>query len=198
MANTKTMLGALSELGAEVEEVKTPIDWMSDDQRVLYLCSIATFLGPIADKYGERTDKVLRGFVEAGRKYDIVTYMRAVTAKTRLFRAVQGLFDEYDFLVSPTVTRTALDAEFDGVKGRVVIDGKEVGPAQPHWTGFMYPFNLTGHPALSIPSGFGHDGLPTGFQIIGPRHSDSDVLRLGALLEEACPWADKRPPIAAS
>ena len=197
-ANTRTMLGALSDLGAEVEEVKTPVDWMSDDQRVLYLCSIATFLGPVADKYGDRTDKVLRGFVVAGRKYDIVTYMRAVTAKTRLFRAVQGLFDEYDFLVSPTLTRTAVDAEFNGVTGRIEIDGKEVGPAQPHWTGFMYPFNLTGHPALSIPSGFGRDGLPTGFQIIGPRHSDSDVLRLGALLEEACPWADKRPPIAAS
>ncbi len=40
--NTKTMLGALSDLGAEVEEVQIPVDWISDEQRVLYLCSIAT------------------------------------------------------------------------------------------------------------------------------------------------------------
>jgi aspartyl-tRNA(Asn)/glutamyl-tRNA(Gln) amidotransferase subunit A len=196
--NTKTMLGALSDLGADVEEVRTPVDWISDEQRVLYLCSIANYLGHVVDKYGERTDKVLRGFVEAGKKYDIAAYLRAVAAKTRLFRAVQGLFETYDFLVSPTLTRTALDADFNGATGRVEIDGTEVGPAQPHWTGFMYPFNLTGHPALSIPSGFGRDGLPTGFQIVGPRHADGDVLRIGALLEEACPWADKRPPIAAS
>jgi aspartyl-tRNA(Asn)/glutamyl-tRNA(Gln) amidotransferase subunit A len=196
--NTRTMLGALADLGADVEEVTTPVDWMSDDQRVLYLCSIANYLGHIVDKYGERTDKVLRGFVEAGKKYDIAAYLRAVASKTRLFRAVQGLFETYDFLVSPTLTRTALAADFDGMTGRVEIDGKEVGSAQPHWTGFMYPFNLTGHPALSIPSGFGGDGLPTGFQIIGPRHADSDVLRIGALLEEVCPWADRRPPVSAS
>ncbi|CAN5707151.1 amidase family protein [soil metagenome] len=197
-ANTEAMLGALSDLGAEVEEVTEDVDWMSDDQRVLYLCSIATFLGPVVDKHGERTDKVLRGFVAAGKKYDIETYMKAVVSKTRLFRGVQGLFEKYDFLVSPTLTRTALAADFDGVTGRVEIGGKEIGPAQPHWTGFMYPFNLTGHPALSIPSGWGEDGLPTGFQIVGPRHGDADVLRLGALLEEARPWAHRLPPVRAS
>lgn len=195
--NTEAMLGSLADLGAEVEEVSEEVDWMSDDQRVLYLCSIANYLGHVVDKHGERTDKVLRGFVTAGKKYDIAAYLRAVAAKTRLFRAVQRLFDSYDFLVSPTLTRTAVAADFDGVTGRIEIEGKEIGPAQPHWTGFMYPFNLTGHPALSIPSGWGEDGLPTGFQIVGPRHGDSDVLRIGALLEEARPWAHRQPPVRA-
>jgi Asp-tRNA(Asn)/Glu-tRNA(Gln) amidotransferase A subunit family amidase len=66
---------------------------------------------------------------------------------------------------------------------------------QPHLTGFVYPFNLTGHPALSVPSGWAADGLPTGVQIVGPRHGDGDVLRLGALLEQVRPWAHRRPPI---
>lgn len=56
------------------------------------------------------------------------------------------------------------------------------------------PFNLTGNPAMSIPSGFASDGLPTGFQIIGPWWSDFAVLRLATLLEQARPWADRRPP----
>ena len=197
-ANTRASLDVLSELGAEVEEVTTEIDWMSDDQRVLYLCSIANNLGPVVERFGDRTDPVLRAYVAAGRKYDIAAYIRAISARTRLFRAVQGLFDTYDFLVSPTLTRTAVDAEFDGARGTIEIDGIDVGSAQPHLTGFVYPFNLTGHPALSVPSGFARDGLPTGFQIVGRRHADSDVLRIGALLEQARPWADKRPLISAS
>lgn len=194
--NTKAMLDALAGLGADVEEVPAEIDWMSDDQRVLYLCSIANYLGYAVERFGDRTDKVLRAFVATGKKYGVADYLRAVAAKTRLFRSVQRLFESYDFLVSPTLTRTAVAADFDAAGGSIEIDGKELGPTQPHWTGFLYPFNLTGHPALSIPSGWGCDGLPTGFQIIGPRHADADVLRIGALLEEARPWADRRPAVS--
>jgi len=195
-ANTRASLDVLADLGADVEEVTAEVDWMSDDQRVLYLCSIANNLGPVVERFGDRTDPVLRAYVAAGRKYDIGAYIRAVAARTRLFRAVQGLFETYDFLVSPTLSRTAVAAEFDGARGTIEIDGTVVGPAQPHWTGFVYPFNLTGHPALSVPSGFGRDGLPTGVQIVGRRHADSDVLRIGALLEQAHPWAAARPAVA--
>jgi aspartyl-tRNA(Asn)/glutamyl-tRNA(Gln) amidotransferase subunit A len=121
--------------------------------------------------------------------------MRAVVAKTELLRSVQRLFGQYDYLVSPTLTRTALDANYDSAKGSVEIDGEQVGSTQAGWTAYMYPFNLTGNPALTVPSGFGDDGLPLGVQIIGPRHADGDVFRLGALLETANPWADKWPEI---
>ncbi|WP_158814596.1 amidase [Methylocapsa sp. S129] len=194
--NTKDSLGALNDLGADVEEVIAEVDWISDDQRVLYLCSIANNLGAVVERFGDQTDHVLRAYVAAGKKYDIAAYIKAIAARTRLFRAVQGLFETYDFLVSPTLTRTALAADFNGASGVVEIDGEGIGPAQPHLTGFVYPFNLTGHPALSVPSGWAQDGLPTSVQIIGPRHSDGDILRLGALLEQARPWADRRPSIA--
>jgi aspartyl-tRNA(Asn)/glutamyl-tRNA(Gln) amidotransferase subunit A len=194
--NTQASLGALADLGAEVEDVTAAIDWMSDDQRVLYLCSIANNLGHVVERFGDQTDPVLQAYVAAGKKFDIAAYIRALAARTRLFRAVQGLFETYDFLVSPTLTRTALAADFNGASGIVEIDGEGVGPAQPELTAYVYPFNLTGHPALSIPSGWARDGLPTSVQIIGPRHRDGDILRLGALLEQARPWADRRPLIA--
>lgn len=103
------------------------------------------------------------------------------------------MFESYDFLVSPTLSCTALPAGFDGAADSVVVDGQAMGPVQPEWTGYVYPFNLTGHPALSVPSGFASDGLPTGLQIVGPRHGDAEVLRLGALIEQARPWADRWP-----
>jgi len=38
--------------------------------------------------------------------------------------------------------------------------------------------------------------MPTSVQIVGKWQAETDVLRLGALLERARPWADKRPPAA--
>jgi aspartyl-tRNA(Asn)/glutamyl-tRNA(Gln) amidotransferase subunit A len=196
-AGVKASLRVFSELGAEIEEVKADVDWTSEDQRVLYLCSIANGLGHVVDRYGDKTDPVLQAYVAAGRKYDVAAYIKALAARTKLFRAVQGLFETYDFLVSPTLTRTAVSADFNGATSVVDIDGEAVGPPQPALTGFVYPFNLTGHPALAVPSGWAADGLPTSVQIIGPRHADSGVLRLGGLLEQARPWALRKPPTAA-
>jgi aspartyl-tRNA(Asn)/glutamyl-tRNA(Gln) amidotransferase subunit A len=194
--DVKASLDVLSGLGAEIEEVNADIDWMSDDQRVLYLSSIANNLGQVVDRFGDKTDPILQAYVAMGKKYDIAAYIKAVAARTRLFRAVQALFERYDFLVSPTITRTALTADFNGATGVVEIDGEPVGPTQPALTGFVYPFNLTGHPSLAVPSGWAADGLPTSVQIIGPRHADSGILRIGALLEQARPWADRRPDLA--
>jgi Asp-tRNA(Asn)/Glu-tRNA(Gln) amidotransferase A subunit family amidase len=57
-------------------------------------------------------------------------------------------------------------------------------------------FNLVSQcPALSVPSGFTAEGLPTGLQIVGRRYDDLTVLKIGAVLEQARPWSDKRPPL---
>ena len=61
---------------------------------------------------------------------------------------------------------------------------------------FTPTFNLTGHPAASVPCGFTADGVPVGLQIVGPRHADALVLQAAAGFEAIQPWADRRPPIA--
>ena len=50
-------------------------------------------------------------------------------------------------------------------------------------------------PALSVPAGWSIEGLPVGLQIVGRRYRDDEVLRVGAALERARPWADRRPPL---
>jgi len=57
------------------------------------------------------------------------------------------------------------------------------------------PFNLTGQPALATCSGFGADGLPHSFQIVGRAFDDALVLRLGYAYEQATPWRARRPPV---
>jgi aspartyl-tRNA(Asn)/glutamyl-tRNA(Gln) amidotransferase subunit A len=68
-----------------------------------------------------------------------------------------------------------------------VIDGAKLeNPI--HAVAFTYPFNLTGHPAASVPAGLADDGLPVGLQIVAERHRDHLVLRAARALELARPF----------
>ena len=54
--------------------------------------------------------------------------------------------------------------------------------------------SLTGSPAVSVPLGFGAQGLPMGLQIIGRRGADLAVLQLAYAYEQATQWVQRRPP----
>jgi Asp-tRNA(Asn)/Glu-tRNA(Gln) amidotransferase A subunit family amidase len=57
-------------------------------------------------------------------------------------------------------------------------------------------FNYVGQcPALSVPAGWNEEGLPAGLQIVGRRYRDDEVLRIGAAVERASPWIQRRPPL---
>jgi len=57
------------------------------------------------------------------------------------------------------------------------------------------PFNLTGHPAITLPCGFGSAGLPIGIQLVGRYRCETDLLRAAALLEASLGLADRRPDL---
>ena len=62
---------------------------------------------------------------------------------------------------------------------------------------FTMPFNTTGQPAISLPLHWTSDGLPVGIQLVAPYDGEDLLLRVAAQLEEAQPWADRRPPVHA-
>ncbi len=194
-ANTNAMLQTLTELGAEVEEHTEAFDWAEPPGRVLYQAGIAVGMAKYLPKWQNQMDPVTLAFAERGTRFTLADWREAEWARTALFRAVQGLFEQYDLLVMPTMARTALPVGHDAANDQVMVDGVPTGITRQGWTAYQYPFNLTGHPALTIPSGFGTDGLPTALQIVGPWGSETDILRLGAMLEQARPWAQHRPPV---
>src|SRR5215471_4344565 len=59
------------------------------------------------------------------------------------------------------------------------------------------PVSLTGLPALAVPCGFTHTGLPVGLQLIGRAWEESTVLRIGHVYEQAAGWYRHRPPLEA-
>lgn len=193
-ANTLLALDAWRDMGAEVEQVTDRIDWIEYEGRVLYQAGFHVTCAQYLPKWQNQMDPVTLAFMQRGEKFTLADFRNAQFARTVLFRTIQSLFERYDFLVSPTNARTALDVTHDAANDEVVIDGVKCGITRQGWTSYQYPFNLTGHPAMAVPSGFGTDGLPTSVQIIGKWASETDVLRLGALLEQARPWAQHRPP----
>jgi amidase len=54
-------------------------------------------------------------------------------------------------------------------------------------------WNVTGHPAASVPSGFADDGLPLAVQLVGRRGEETTLLALSAQVESVRPWGDRRP-----
>jgi len=192
--NTRASLAAWEAMGAVVEEITEKIDWIEYEGRVLYQANFAVFCAQYLPKWQNQMDPVTLAFMDRGAKFTLADFRNAQFARTALFRKIQSLLARYDFLVTPTNARTALDVTHDAANDEVIIDGVKCGITRQGWTSYQYPFNLTGHPALALPSGFGADGLPTSVQIVGRWGAETDVLRLGALLEDAQPWAQNRPP----
>ncbi|MGY8959041.1 MAG: amidase family protein, partial [Alphaproteobacteria bacterium] len=86
----------------------------------------------------------------------------------------------------PRIGHTALDP--------ITINGEVAGSLRANWYNYPAPFNLTGHPAISIPVGHTPDGLPVGLQAVAPWHGEQKLIDLAAALEAISPWG--APPIA--
>ncbi len=191
--DTRASLDTLAMLGAEVEEVTDAIDWMEMPGRVMYQGNYAVAMQKHLAQWANQMDPTLLAWVERGSQFTMAEFRQGQYARTTLFRAIQALFERFDVLVSPTLACTALPADFDAANDEVVVNGVRCGITRQSSSAYVYPFNLTGHPALTLPAGLARDGLPTAVQLIGPWGGDMDLLRLGSLLEQARPWAGRRP-----
>ena len=194
-ANTRAAIDALVALGAQAEPAGEDIDWIELPGRIMYQANFAIAQRRHLARWRDEMDPSLLAFMERGDGFSLTQFREGQYARTTLFRAVQRLFERYDVLITPTLTRTALPADFDAAHDEVEIDGIKCGITRQGWSSLVYPFNLTGHPALTIPSGFAQDGLPTAVQLIGRWGADFGLLRLGTILERAHPWSNRRPPL---
>lgn len=193
--NAAASIAALTDLGASAEITGTDIDWIEWPGRVMYQAGFAVSLRDRLPAWRDKMDPTLLAFMERGDAFTLDQYRQAQFARTQLFRSIQSLFDRFDVLMMPTLSRTALPADFDAAHDEVEIDGERCGITRQGWSSYVYPFNLTGHPALTIPSGFDASGLPTAVQMVGRWGEDFGLLRLGAILEVIRPWAAHQPRV---
>ena len=105
-------------------------------------------------------------------------YVKAQRVRTELMAALSKVFEEVDILITPTTARTAPPILPD-----VTTAGESDLTVQDELMRFVVPFNLTGHPALSVPCGYDPQGLPVGLQLVGRPWEEALLLRVGAALE---------------
>jgi len=139
-------------------------------------------------KYRDIIEEDLVKMIEAGQTYTAVDLKRAELQREKIYEVFQQFFKNYDILITPTAAVLPLEV------GKWRFDKINDIPVSPEaWFSHCYSFNLTGHPAASIPCGWTEEGLPIGMQIIGRRFEDSTVLQVSKAFEEIAPWQDKRP-----
>ena len=127
-------------------------------------------------------------WIEVGRRMTAVDFYRDQEIRSEINDAVQGVLNEYDLLVTPTLACMPVANADDGnTKGPTKINGEAIDPLIG-WC-MTYFINFSGHPAASIPAGM-VDGLPVGMQIIGRRLADADVMAASAAFERLQPWHD--------
>jgi aspartyl-tRNA(Asn)/glutamyl-tRNA(Gln) amidotransferase subunit A len=130
--------------------------------------------------------------IRAGGAYSGHELLQATYKRTQYFRTVQDWFEAYDLVLTPTCSRPPLSAEARALDP-ITIDGEDAGDMRESWVPYLNLFDLTGHPAVSVPCGFTSSGLPVGLQIVGRWHEDALVLKAAAAFEAARPWAHHRP-----
>ncbi|EHL98409.1 Amidase [Acetobacteraceae bacterium AT-5844] len=154
---------------------------------------------PMVEKDEARMSPSLVKQLAIVRDVSGVEYQQAMFDRAALFRRVQALFRRGELLVTPTLMRDALPIDMDpfarNPRGEIEIDGRQLEDVRSHWFPWTMPFNLTGHPALSLPVGFGASGLPLSVQLVAPMREDARLLRAAALLERQLDLLDRWPAL---
>jgi aspartyl-tRNA(Asn)/glutamyl-tRNA(Gln) amidotransferase subunit A len=183
---------ALEWMGAAIEEFT--IDFASHVEvfQTTWQTSLRSRLEEMIRKSGREVATSLAATIELGARHSAVDLAKAQQLRTTLYRDVEALFQRFDVIVTPVTARDALELSQDPM-GPIEIDGRVAGTMRRDLYPYTWPFNLTGHPAISIPCGFSAAGLPLGFQLVGPWDHDERLLDIAGRLEAQRPWVQHRP-----
>jgi amidase len=133
---------------------------------------------------------------EQGWTNSAAAFVGALGYAQLVARAVLGWWQDYDLLLTPTMAAPPAQLGTIG-------NGREDDPLAPieraiPYAAFTAGFNATGQPAISLPLHWSDAGLPIGVQLVGDMGREDLLLRVAAQLEEAVPWAERRPPTFAA
>jgi amidase len=191
----------LEAMGHSVETCAISLPW---DELIAALNTVWTaHLARDCVRFAELTGRDPRaGFLQAtilncfdfGMHVRATELVAAIETLDRVCACVAAAFGAADVLICPTSTQLP--------PPHAVLDADDPRVSSLEWTrrsfgfeAFAVPFNMSGHPALSLPLARSRSGLPIGVQLIA-RHCREDLLfRLAGALEQALPWREHRPSL---
>ncbi|MEZ5924197.1 MAG: amidase [Hyphomicrobiaceae bacterium] len=190
----------LSGLGHTVTEAAPPIDLPTLDRHLMaswfyafdrrldgYARKLSRTVGP------DTVEAATLKFYEYARQVPDTDYLEAV-AYFNTFRRMMGqFFTRYDALLTPTCV--VPPPELGLYHMNVDLAPLDFIAREENLAQFMSIYNVTGQPAISLPLAMHASGLPIGVQIAARPAEDHLLIQLGAQLEQAMPWKDRRPPL---
>lgn len=190
----KTSLETLVDLGITVEALDVEL---APPNEVLFAFAAASYAHEFHNNYETIRNRLTRThiyFLEnllQFSKLSLVDYMDAREQAMQFIEKVGQLFSRYDFIATPTTAVPAFSVDLDF--GPDHINGEPIVPFNGWF--FTWPFNITGHPAVSLPCGWDKNGTAYGLQLVGKRRKDALVLRLASEIESRTPHSMRHPDL---
>ena len=182
----------LTELGHDVVGAMPP--WQTDEMSVHF--NRIWQVGPATAGVDDLSllEPINRMLAENARTTPSPQYVASVISLQQLSRRVLAFWSDVDVVLTPTLALTPVPIGW-------TWQGADRDPyrafaSQTLFTPFTPLVNVTGQPAMSVPLHWSGAGLPIGVQFIGRPFGEATLFRLAAQLEQARPWADRRPPVA--
>ncbi|UFU02703.1 amidase [Ruania suaedae] len=188
---------ALEALGHHVTEAPVPFEaeeWLP----FLDVWSVMAASAPVPEGAEGVLVPLTRWMRERGRGVSGLAYANAISAGQRLTRKTAAAWSELDVICMPTLAQPPAPI------GSIRDDADPEGDfwAQCAYTPWTSTWNILGWPAMSLPlhqaAAEGSDGgpqVPFGVALGAGLGGEERLLSLAAALEEALPWADRRPPV---
>jgi amidase len=192
----------LESMGHSVEEAAPEVDseqyvenfvkvWIGETGEELH--TLEMLLGEPIDR--DKIEPLTRQMAEIADSMSATDYLVALDYLRRIARTIIRFWDGHDLLLTPTLTGPAIEiGALDPPPDQEPVTRLL---ASATWVPFTPVWNVTGQPAISLPLAQSSAGLPLGVQLIGAPAAEELLISIAARLEEARPWADRRPGVHA-
>jgi aspartyl-tRNA(Asn)/glutamyl-tRNA(Gln) amidotransferase subunit A len=174
----------LRQLGAIIRQEEYPLGSPDPVWRVLQQSNWAARFAASSDADRARLSPSLLAGVEEGLRYRGLDLQQAAVKRSAIFRGVQHAFGGTDYIMTPCVSAPPVPADFD-LAAPLFIDGIEAGDIRSEWTPYLSLFDLSGHPAIAMPTAPATDGAPLAVQLVAPYGADAMLLAAAAAYEDA-------------
>ena len=188
-AAARVTAGVMSELGHDVEEVA--LGWGGESLGDLFAVVWQTIPALYPGLKAADLEPLNAEFLARSEATSSADYVRAYVQLQTYGRRVAEFVGGYDVVLTPTLAQPPVPVGWI----REPDDPQEQYERALAFTPFTAPINVAGLPAASLPLAWSDGGLPLGVQLVAGYGGEPVLLRLSAQLEEAQPWADRRPPV---
>jgi amidase len=179
----------LAGLGHHVEDVALPFDEATVPVFET-VWAVAAHGVPVEPARERELQPLTQWWRQQGAAVSGPQFLRALQTMQSAARAAVRAHAGYDAVLTPTLAQPPRPVGWFTGAGDPAVDFAR----QKAFTPFTAVYNVTGQPALSLPLHWSAEGLPIGVQLVGRPGAEATLLALGAQLEQARPWADRRPP----